>query len=321
MIYYCIDEFKKLRLAIKDFGLFFSLRHFYYKQMWRNWQKDRDKYINIVYEYLENFLSDQIDQYNSNNNICLEDDSKNIWVCWWQGYNNMPELCKKCFKSLNENIPQGYKIHLITQDNYKDYVTIPEHVLERLNCGYLTITQFSDILREALLYFQGGLWIDSSVWTCKNFYQFINTNAEFWSIKLDHVYKEYMIGQVVSGCMWSGFFMYGKKGNIVTKFAFDGMCAYYKEHIGTIDYFIQNFIIKIGYDTVPRIKQVIDNIHYNNSHLYDLYLAMNNPFDANKWAEMTSDTGAFKLTQKVVYQNEVYGKTTFHGELIDKYKL
>ena len=121
MIDYCIDEFKKLRLAIKDFGLFFSLRHFYYKQMWRNWQKDRDKYINIVYEYLENFLSDQIDQYNSNNNICLEDDSKNIWVCWWQGYNNMPELCKKCFKSLNENIPQGYKIHLITQDNYKDY--------------------------------------------------------------------------------------------------------------------------------------------------------------------------------------------------------
>ena len=321
MIDYCIQEFKKLFTAIPDYGLSYSLKHFYYWQMWRNWKKDRDKYIQIVYDYLKKFLAGQIEQYNSADYTCSEEASKNIWVCWWQGYDSMPELCKKCFKKLNENIPQDYNVYLITKDNYSNYVTIPDHVIDRLNSGHLTITQFSDILREALLYYQGGLWIDSSVWTCKNFYQYIDTDAEFWSIKLDHIYKEYMIGQVISECMWSGFFMYGKKGNIVTKFAFEGMCAYYKEHIGTIDYFIQNFIIKIGYDNVPQIKEAIDQVNFNNSHLYALYLTMNKPFDSEKWKEMTSDTGVFKLTQKVQYQNEIDGVQTFHGELIEKYKL
>ena len=107
--------------------------------------------------------------------------------------------------------------------------------------------------------------------------------------------------------------MYGKKGNVVTKFAFDGMCDYFKKNEVTIDYFIQNFIIKIGYNNIPLIRESIDRIPLSNSHIYALFLKLNYPFVEDEWDVMVSDTGAFKLSQKAKYKDEVDGKITFHG--------
>lgn len=305
-----------LTTGICEFGFSVGVKRYFYYEMFIRYGKCRDKYINLVYNFFDFFFQDQINQYsNAIVDDTVSEDSKDIWVCWWQGYDVMPELCNMCFINLQKNIPNGYTIHLVTKDNYRQYVEIPQHIFDRLDAGVLTVTQFSDILREALLYFQGGLWIDSSVWTTADFYRYIKTDMNFCSIRLDHIYKNYIIGQAISECKWSGFFMYAKKGNLVTKFAFDCMCAYYKRYIGTIDYFIQNFIIKIGYDNVPAIKKLIDSIPLSNSHLYSLFLCLNDPFDKKKWDEMCADTGVFKLSQKAKYRDEVDGKMTFYGYL------
>ena len=126
-----------------------------------------------------------------------------------------------------------------------------------------------------------------------------------------------MIGQKISDCMWSGFFMYGKKGCLVTKFAFEGMCAFYKEHISTIDYFIQNIIIRIGYDNVPQVRALIDAYPINNDCLYKLpdLVYSNAVFDQDAWDQMISNTGAFKITQKRKYLDEVDGKSTYFGHI------
>lgn len=300
--------------GIKAFGLSVGFRRYFYYEVFIRYGKCRDKYIKLIYSYLEKSLAAVIEKYkNVNDGAVNSDESKNIWVCWWQGYDNMPELCKMCYENLIRNKPRDYTVHLITQNNYRQYVNIPDYIFDRMNSGFLTITQFSDILREALLYYQGGLWIDSSVWTTPDFYRFINTKSTFWSIKLDHIYKEYMIGQVISECKWTGFFMYGKRGNVVTKFAFDCMCEYFRNNEVTIDYFIQNFIIKIGYENIPLIRESIDRIPLSNSHIYDLFLRLNLPFVVDEWNVMVSDTGVFKLSQKARYKDEIDGKITFHG--------
>jgi len=276
----------------------------------------RDHYINLVYGFYENVAQPIIDKYNEEPFPKADEcQSKNVWICWWQGLDSMPSLCKMCYDNLCRNVSDEYNVQLITQNNYSQYVEIPDHVIERLESGILTITQFSDILREALLYYQGGLWIDCSVWTTPDFYRFINTEQEFWSVKLPNVYKEYVIGQVITECKWAGFFMYGKKGNVVTKFAFDCMCKYYRDYSLTFDYFIQNIFIKIGYNNISYIRNIIDDIPLSNPRLYALRLELNNIFKKQYWKEMTSDTGVFKLSQKVQYKEEIDGKTTFYGHL------
>lgn len=318
-----IIELKKTILSIKDYGFFFGIKYSFLRGRFYHHHKGMEQYISCVNGYLENFLKEQIESYKRGDEITVVgEESKNVWVCWWQGEETMPEWCKMCYENLKRTIPTGYTLHLINRDNVSNYVDIPQYVYERLNKGFLTVTQFSDILREALLYFQGGLWIDASVWTTPNFYRFLDTNREFFSIKLGYIHRPEMVGQKISNCMWSGFFMYGKKGCLVAKFAFDGMCAYYKKHVGTIDYFIQNFIIRIGYNNIPKIKEMIDSYPINNHSLYVLpdLVYKNAIYDPDIWNEVTSNTGVFKITQKRKYLESVDGKKTFYGHLKELYQ-
>ena len=305
-------ECKRYLESAVNFGYLYSFRYCYYYFRWYRRLKDEDKYIDTVYAYLKDFLSAQIDIYCKDNSENNESESKNIWVCWWQGCDSMPEWSKMCLDNLKRNVPTDYTLTMITKDNYDQYVQIPSFVFDRIDAGQLTLIQFSDILREALLYQQGGHWIDMSVWTTPNFLEFVDHEKEFWSIKLNEIDRQY-IGQVVSKCMWSGFYMYGKKGNVVTRFAFDSMCAYYKHHTKTIDYFIQNIIIRIGYDHIPSIRKAIDAYSVSNEELYNLYPVMDKPFDQALWNKFTSTTGAFKVTQHQSYQEYVDGKQTYYG--------
>ncbi|MBQ2600045.1 hypothetical protein II582_01420 [bacterium] len=40
---------------------------------------------------------------------------------------------------------------MLTQDNYKDYVKLPEFILKKVKEKKITITHLSDIIRMALL--------------------------------------------------------------------------------------------------------------------------------------------------------------------------
>lgn len=86
------------------------------------------------------------------------------------------------------------------------------------------------------------------------------------------------------------------------------MCKYYKYHNITIDYFIQNFIIRIGYDSISLIKETIDRIPPNNKNLYTLSLIIDDAYDENNWREICENTYFFKLTHKRTYSETNHGK-------------
>ena len=307
-------ELQYFRMAAHDFGVSMAIKHCVYRRRFYRYGRGMDELKDEVYNYLYYFLKEQIKEYQSIKEVASDDAIyKKIWVCWWNGPETMPELVKLCFDNLKRNAPDDYTVTLINKFNYSNYVDIPDYIIETLNTGGLSITNLSDILREALLYYQGGQWIDASVWVTPDFTRFIDYSKDFWSINLGTVKKKYMLGQVVSGCKWSGFYLYGKKGNLVCKFAFEAMCRYFKNHTCTIDYFIQNFIIRIAYDHVPVIQEMIDSIEISNTDLYSLYLVLNEKYDAKEWERMTKNTGAFKLTQKRQYDVVYEGRMTYWG--------
>lgn len=71
-----------------------------------------------------------------------------IWVCWLQGIEQAPDIVKKCYKRLTAL--ENHRIIVITNDNFEDYVNIPEYILDKYNKGIISPTHFSDILRAKI---------------------------------------------------------------------------------------------------------------------------------------------------------------------------
>ena len=89
-----------------------------------------------------------------------------IWVFWWQGENVAPELVKLCIKSIRLNAG-NHPVHIITKDNYNEFTNIPDYIIRKLEDGKITLTHFSDILRMNLIAYNGGFWIDSTIFCSK----------------------------------------------------------------------------------------------------------------------------------------------------------
>lgn len=85
-----------------------------------------------------------------------------VWTCWFQGEKNAPPLVRSCLKSMR-NCFGKENVKIITDENFADYVLLPEFILEKYNTNIISRTHFSDILRTELLYRYGGIWIDSTV--------------------------------------------------------------------------------------------------------------------------------------------------------------
>ena len=304
------ERIRKFKLLSKEFGFFFAVKYYYLRET-----KRYDKYIDLIYSKLLMIINPVIEKY-KNSESCTNSDNNNIlWVCWWQGYDAMPELCKMCYSRLRSVVDSKYDIVLITKDNYQDYVEIPLNIIKRMELGSIGLTQFCDVLRQGLLFYNGGLWIDASVWVNKGFLETVEENLDFWSVKLDSIYDNSIWGQLISECKWSSFLLYGKKGNMVNGFIYESMCCYYNQYPVALDYFLQNLIIRLGYDKITAIHKIIDRIKPSNSHLYNLYELMNSAYDSVIWNRITADTCFFKLTQKRDYNELENGEKTFYGHL------
>lgn len=87
-----------------------------------------------------------------------------IWQYWGQGCSDasLPEVVKHCFESVDQ-YKADYLVIRIDDSNYKDYVDLPEYVIEKLEKGIFKRTFFSDLLRLSLLSLYGGVWLDATI--------------------------------------------------------------------------------------------------------------------------------------------------------------
>ncbi|WP_074688808.1 capsular polysaccharide synthesis protein [Kandleria vitulina] len=310
------NKFIKILNFYKQFGFGFSTKYFYYKIT-----KNDKKYIQHIYNYLIQDNNDIILKYNNYNifeNENTQQKRKNripVWVCWWQGYEKMPALCKMFYNRLKEMLPENAELILITLDNYLDYASIPDVIRKKFEKGQITMTTYSDVLRNYLLRDNGGLWIDSSVFVSNYITKDFLSDKNWWSINLfEKNTKIENLGQKISERRWSGFLQKGVKNNILNSYLCDSFLHYYEKHDCTIDYFIQNFYIKIAYLNNPSIKKMIDSIPYNNWNVYSLYDNIDKSFDLELYNKWRSNTCFYKMTQKREYKlYDANNQITFYG--------
>lgn len=265
----------------------------------------------IILSYLNSHYRDIIFQYKNGRIEDRHYTSKDvcIWVCWWQGEEFLDELTKSCVRSIREHA-NGHKVILITSSNYKNYVSIPSYIMDKLDKGTITLTQFSDILRMTLLNNHGGLWLDATMFVTKDISEDVFKSALFTR-------KGIKRGIYVSDCQWTGFFMGGASHNMLFDYMNKMFFEYWKTENRLIDYYLIDYLIRLGYETVPAIKELIDSNPFNNPELHSLEPYMNSMFNKHIYNQLVSDTSFFKLSRKSSHVGTTSnGDITFYGKLI-----
>lgn len=252
----------------------------------------KDKWIMA---FLEQELQDVVNAFKDDDNLGIPQENAPLWICWWTGEETAPELVKQCIRSIRVNAG-NHPVHLITKDNYKKYLEIPEFILDKVNRGEMCIANFSDYLRFSLLAKYGGFWMDATIYCSANFDQ-------YWSYPLFTCKGKTGESLYISDYRWTGFCIGGNQGHVLFRFMSAALGAYWETHEAAVDYLLVDYTLNLGYLMIASIRQEIDLVADNNLCRDDLQAAMNNAVAAEEWSNIVlPDTVFYKLSWRETYQ-------------------
>jgi hypothetical protein len=235
------------------------------------------------------------------------DINKTVWIFWWQGIENAPELVKVCYRSVVKNM-KDWDIILITQDNYKEYTNIPDFIIEKLNKGVITLTHFSDILRLDLLKQHGGLWLDATV-LCTN------GNVPKSILQSDlFVYQTQKPGADGKATLMSSWCMWAWKGNHILKATQSLLYSYWKRYNFMMDYFLLHQFMTIVMKEFPEEARHIPPYTNENPHL--LLLHFFDRYDEHLWNDWKHQSFFHKLSYKLNKKKDMGKAGTFYDVII-----
>lgn len=88
-----------------------------------------------------------------------ENTPKIIWILWLQGFENAPEIVKRCAETW-KNANESWRVVKIDRESLKEYVSI-KRILD-VNGKNIEKSDISDAVRIKLLSKYGGVWVDST---------------------------------------------------------------------------------------------------------------------------------------------------------------
>ena len=187
---------------------------------------------------------------------------------------------------------------------------IPIIILNKYKAGLIGQAHFADILRSALLAEQGGCWIDASVFVSGDLPEDI-FKYPFYSCRFtpNHLY--------ITNNIWSNFFLFAQKGAITFRFVRDMLYEYLQRNNRFIDYFMMDYIIRIGYDTIKSIRREIDGVPYNNTRVHELKNLLSREMPEHRIQSLFADTYLHKLNWRqdiFKYNSQTIGYNLFKDE-------
>lgn len=233
-----------------------------------------------------------------------------IWVCWWQGLDQAPEIVKHCVESIKRNAG-GAEVIVITEDNCGDYVTFPEYVTDKVRRGIFSRTFFSDMLRFNLLSNYGGMWLDSTFFASADISKYLDLGL--WTIKR----PDYLHASVAGG----RFANYSIASDLEHRWMFRVMLDFLYHYCLTndrhIDYLMVDYATVLAMRHFPEIAEAYSHIRPNNPDCDELVQLLGREFNQHEWDNLKSHTDLFKLTWKEQFPPTLNGSQTFFGRLVE----
>ncbi len=244
-----------------------------------------DKYGSMMPERKAYYASQQLEHQRS----------RIIWFCWLQGLENAPEIVKVCFASLKMYLPDR-EIKVIDENNWAEYVELPEHIIERWEKKQIPPANFSDLLRLELLIRYGGTWIDATV---------LCTEKEHTEEYLDADLFMFQYTRPDS-TEWRGignWFITSCTNNEVLMVLRDMLYAYWKDYDCTLDYYIFHLFFSKLRDVYPQETAAMP-YGYAARHIV-LAKHLGDKFVKEKWDKLVSKVSFHKLTYVISNRTKV----------------
>lgn len=248
-----------------------------------------------ILDYLKRDISPVIGKYKDNAACGTPDPNAPIWVCWWTGLDNAPELVKRCVESTYQNAG-SHPVHLITAETCRNYLEIPEFMLEKVKAGKMGLAHLADYIRVTLLAEYGGLWLDATIFCSGRIPDLCFALPVFTCkgpVRKSHYLSDYR---------WVTFCLGGWKGNVFYRVLSEVFEAYWCRNDYAVDYLFFDHIILSCYLQHPAICKFLDDIPDNNIHRDDLQEAMNAAFPGSAFDQIIQeDTVLYKLSWRETY--------------------
>lgn len=264
----------------------------------------------FLLEWLREDLREVLQKYQAEVRLPVSDGAgipKIIWVYWWDGFENAPQIVQCCVRSIRQHA-KGFDLRLLDRTNLEQYLTVPQFLLERQENGGIGKAHFSDVVRMMLLARYGGLWMDATLYCSMPVPEEVTTGP-FYSCK-----KEWNANTPSHG-RWSGWMLGGIPAFRYFRFMSDALTTYWSRHTAAIDYLLMDYLFTIAYESFPELKEAVDHLPLQNPMRDELMNRINEPYDPSFFE---SDTFVYKLSYRYGKPTEYTrdGKTTFYYHIL-----
>ena len=244
-----------------------------------------------TYNKISKKYSPALKEYDEKNDwsSLKQEHQKTIWICWLQGMENAPSVVQKCYKSVCKHLTE-YKIIVLTSDNITEYVSFPEHILNKWKSGIITNTHFSDLLRLAVLNTYGGTWLDATVLcTGDNIPSYILESDLFF-------YQVLKPGRDGSTLNISSWLLTASSNTKILNSVQYLLYEYWKTNNSMVDYFLIHMFMELACNYYREEYSQI--VKFCNSMPHVLLLEMFEPYDEEKYSAIKAITPFHKLAYK-----------------------
>ncbi len=237
-----------------------------------------------------------------------------VWICWWQGKEEAPELVRLCMDSIIKNIPKEKAVvRLITFENCLKYVSFTDVILDKYREGKISLTHLSDILRAELLFRYGGMWIDATYYVTQPISPHLFDN-DLYTLR----FKAPKWSADITKGRWSGNFWIVKKGEKLMKILMESLWYYWETAEKIDDYYLIDDILAAAVDQFADIRQRLEQCSFYEGDVFALSELLNKKMKPEYIEKINNLSGFYKLNRRQsVQRKNIAGEQTVYGYLME----
>jgi mannosyltransferase OCH1-like enzyme len=177
---------------------------------------------------------------------------KHIFILWFQGFEQAPEIVKKCLNSWIYYNPD-WKIIQLNESNLHEWVDINEWKKEGMLLCHL-----SDMIRIFLLEKYGGVWVDSTLFCNRPLTQWLPNYIQSGFFGFSRPSNDYIL---------SSWFLYSEPNHVICRKIGERISIYFRqvENMKKVNYLILHDIINELYQTNKEVKEELDKMTFFHS--------------------------------------------------------
>ena len=219
-------------------------------------------------------------------------EQEHVFTLWLQGEQQAPEIVKACFESMRRHI--NLPLLVLDENTIFDWISLPDHIMDKWKKGMITRTHFSDICRIELLYEHGGIWADATDFFTSSIPSYV-MDEDFFLFMAGSNIKLGGTHAFIQSC-----FMRMRKGNPLLGMWRELLFKYWENENQLLDYFTLHFLFRYlveNNDEAAKLFSSMPKINQDPTHV--LFCEYKDaPYSPQFYEEITGKTFFQKTTYK-----------------------